>query len=67
MNAQAPTRPTTPAISCVVPAYNEAANIGPLLTALTAVLLNLYYNGIRRHSSTAGGIQHGDDRGFCTC
>ena len=31
-------RPAQPAISCVVPAYNEAANLGPLLQALTAAL-----------------------------
>jgi len=28
-------RTATPAISCVVPAYNEAANLGPLLQGLT--------------------------------
>ncbi len=31
-------RPARPAISCVVPAYNEAPNLAPLLTALTAQL-----------------------------
>ncbi len=31
-------RQRRPAISCVVPAYNEAANLGPLLTTLTAKL-----------------------------
>jgi len=41
MNAQAPARPTQPAISCVVPAYNEADNLAPLLTALTGVLKDL--------------------------
>jgi glycosyltransferase involved in cell wall biosynthesis len=35
------TRPPRPAISCVVPAYNEAANLGPLLTGLTAQLAQL--------------------------
>jgi glycosyltransferase involved in cell wall biosynthesis len=34
-------RPPRPAISCVVPAYNEAANLGPLLTVLTAQLAEL--------------------------
>ncbi len=34
-------RPARPAISCVVPAYNEAANLGPLLTGLTAQLAAL--------------------------
>ncbi len=35
----APTvRPARPGISCVVPAYNEAGNIGPLLQALTGAL-----------------------------
>jgi glycosyltransferase involved in cell wall biosynthesis len=33
-----PARPPRPALSCVVPAYNEAANLGPLLTGLTAQL-----------------------------
>ena len=32
---------STPRISCVVPAFNEAANIEPLLTALTAQLQSL--------------------------
>ena len=36
-----PPRPTRPAISCVVPAYNEAANLGPLLSGLTAQLAAL--------------------------
>jgi len=31
-------RPAHPAISCVVPAYNEAENLAPLLTALTTAL-----------------------------
>jgi polyisoprenyl-phosphate glycosyltransferase len=31
----------TPRVSCVVPAYNEAANLEPLLTALTAQLRTL--------------------------
>ena len=31
-------RSARPAISCVVPAFNEAANLGPLLTGLTAQL-----------------------------
>ena len=31
-------RSARPSISCVVPAYNEAANLGPLLEALTAAL-----------------------------
>ena len=31
-------RPDRPAISCVVPAYNEAANLGPLLQGLTRQL-----------------------------
>lgn len=31
-------RQRRPAISCVVPAYNEAANLGPLLSALTTKL-----------------------------
>jgi glycosyltransferase involved in cell wall biosynthesis len=34
-------RAAQPAISCVVPAFNEAANLGPLLSALTAVLAGL--------------------------
>jgi glycosyltransferase involved in cell wall biosynthesis len=34
-------RPTRPAISCVVPAFNEAANLGPLLSGLTAQLAEL--------------------------
>ncbi len=34
-------RPRRPAISCVVPAYNEAANLGALLTGLTAQLAQL--------------------------
>ena len=34
-------RPSRPAISCVVPAFNEAANLGPLLTGLTAQLAEL--------------------------
>ncbi len=31
-------RPTRPSISCVVPAYNEASNLGPLLEGLTRQL-----------------------------
>ena len=31
-------RPERPALSCVVPAYNEAANLGPLLQGLTRAL-----------------------------
>jgi len=38
---QLPLRPSRPAISCVVPAYNEAANLGPLLTVLTAQLAQI--------------------------
>ncbi|MES2098996.1 MAG: glycosyltransferase family 2 protein [Pseudomonadota bacterium] len=34
-------RSSRPAISCVVPAYNEAANLGLLLTGLTAQLAEL--------------------------
>ena len=34
-------RPPRPSISCVVPAYNEAANLGPLLEGLTALLAEL--------------------------
>ena len=34
-------RPARPAISCVVPAFNEAANLQPLLTGLTAQLAEL--------------------------
>lgn len=40
MTCPAPRSPR-PAISCVVPACNEAANIGPLLTGLTAQLVRL--------------------------
>jgi glycosyltransferase involved in cell wall biosynthesis len=40
MTNRAP-RPPRPAISCVVPAYNEAANLGLLLTGLTAQLAEL--------------------------
>ena len=29
-----PPRPPRPAISCVVPAYNEAENLGPLLAGM---------------------------------
>ena len=36
-----PRRPSRPAISCVVPAFNEAANLAPLLTGLTAQLAEL--------------------------
>ena len=34
-------RPSRPAISCVVPAYNEAANLGLMLTGLTRQLRSL--------------------------
>jgi glycosyltransferase involved in cell wall biosynthesis len=34
-------RPLRPAISCVVPAFNEAANLGPLLGGLTEQLAEL--------------------------
>jgi glycosyltransferase involved in cell wall biosynthesis len=34
-------RPARPAISCVVPAFNEAANLGPLLSGLTGQLAAL--------------------------
>lgn len=34
-------RSSRPTISCVVPAFNEAANLGPLLTGLTAQLAEL--------------------------
>jgi polyisoprenyl-phosphate glycosyltransferase len=34
-------RSPRPAISCVVPAYNEAANLGPLLSGLTVQLAEL--------------------------
>jgi polyisoprenyl-phosphate glycosyltransferase len=34
-------RPPRPAISCVVPAFNESANLGPLLEGLTAQLAEL--------------------------
>ena len=36
-----PSRPSRPAISSVVPAFNEAANLGPLLAGLTAQLAAL--------------------------
>ncbi|HEY9066914.1 MAG TPA: glycosyltransferase family 2 protein [Burkholderiaceae bacterium] len=36
-----PPRSTRPAISCVVPAYNEAANLGLMLTSLTQQLTQL--------------------------
>jgi glycosyltransferase involved in cell wall biosynthesis len=36
-----PPRSERPAISCVVPAYNEAANLGLMLSALTAQLAQL--------------------------
>ena len=36
-----PPRLPRPAISCVVPAFNEAANLGPLLDGLTAQLAEL--------------------------
>ena len=34
-------RSSRPAISCVVPAFNEAANLGPLLAGLTAQLADI--------------------------
>jgi glycosyltransferase involved in cell wall biosynthesis len=34
-------RPARPTISCVVPAYNEAENLGPLLQGLTAQMAGL--------------------------
>ncbi|HKW84594.1 MAG TPA: glycosyltransferase, partial [Burkholderiaceae bacterium] len=34
-------RPSRPAISCVVPAYNEAANLGLMLSGLTGQLTTL--------------------------
>ena len=37
----APPRAARPAISCVVPAYNEAANLGLMLSGLTAQLAEL--------------------------
>src|SRR5690349_12122340 len=39
--AQPSPRPSRPAISCVVPAYNEAANLGLMLSGLTAQLATL--------------------------
>jgi glycosyltransferase involved in cell wall biosynthesis len=36
-----PPRPERPAISCVVPAYNEADNLAPLLAGLTAQMAEL--------------------------
>ena len=36
-----PERPSRPAISCVVPAFNEAGNLGLLLTGLTAQLAQI--------------------------
>ncbi|HKX43241.1 MAG TPA: glycosyltransferase family 2 protein [Burkholderiaceae bacterium] len=36
-----PTRSARPALSCVVPAYNEAANLGLMLTSLTEQLTQL--------------------------
>ena len=41
MEATPPTRPAQPSISCVVPAYNEARNLGPLLDGLLPVLAAL--------------------------
>ena len=41
MHDNPPARPAVPGISCVVPAYNEAANLTPLLTQLSAVLQTL--------------------------
>lgn len=38
MTTPTPVRTATPSISCVVPAFNEAANLGALLTQLTGVL-----------------------------
>ena len=37
----APARGRRPAISCVVPAFNEAANLAPLLSGLTAQMAQL--------------------------
>ena len=39
--APVPPRPAKPSISCVVPAFNEADNLGPLLSGLTAQLAAL--------------------------
>lgn len=39
--APPPQRPAEPAISCVVPAFNEADNLGPLMRALLPVLEQL--------------------------
>ena len=39
--APIPARPAQPSISCVVPAFNEADNLGPLLSGLTAQLAAL--------------------------
>ena len=41
MEATPPSRPAQPSISCVVPAYNEARNLGPLLDVLLPVLAAL--------------------------
>jgi glycosyltransferase involved in cell wall biosynthesis len=41
MTATLPPRSAQPTISCVVPAYNEAENLGPMLTALTSALAAL--------------------------
>jgi len=41
MNNLPTPRPSRPAITCVVPAYNEAENLGLLLTGLTAQLAEL--------------------------
>jgi glycosyltransferase involved in cell wall biosynthesis len=41
MNAAPPRRSTMPSISCIVPAYNEAANLPRLLAALTPALAAL--------------------------
>ena len=41
VSAEALSRTPRPAISCVVPAYNEAANLGLMLTGLTTQLVGL--------------------------
>jgi len=41
LSDQRPPRPSRPAISCVVPAYNEAANLGLMLSGLTTQLTTL--------------------------
>ena len=41
LHLPSPARPDRPSISCVVPAYNEAGNIEPLLSGLTQQLATL--------------------------